>query len=178
VRDSRIQNAERKRQRGRDEDGATSRRKDKGEGVHEDHKLSGRNNRKRHPAYICVAASRRIPRTRHPKYLHCPVAKLESNRFEMTFHLTKHKSRETRTKCSRPPAGLCESRQDNVLSFLSLFLFHSPALFVAAPGTIRERFPWTIRRRREISLCGPPFVSSRQPPGFGNCYCALISRMS
>lgn len=28
----------------------------------------------------------------HPKYLHCPVAKLESNRFEMTFHLTKHKS--------------------------------------------------------------------------------------
>lgn len=31
-------------------------------------------------------------RTWHPKYLHCPVAKLESNRFEMTFHLTKHKS--------------------------------------------------------------------------------------
>jgi len=60
--------------------------------AYEDHKLSRCNNGKRHLAYVPV--SHRIPaaRTRHPKYLHCPVAKLESNRFEMTFHLTKHKS--------------------------------------------------------------------------------------
>lgn len=57
------------------------------------------------------------PAPAHPKYLHWPVAKLESNRFEMTFHLTKHKSGEDRARPrlrSRPPAGLRLTR-DNVL---------------------------------------------------------------
>lgn len=83
----------------------------------------------------CWRRSLPPPRTRHPKYLHWPVAKLKSNRFEMTFHLTKHKSggpyapttlaptrwlvRPARTMSFLPPSPLYPS--------LSFFYFLSPA---------------------------------------------------
>lgn len=127
--------------------------------AYEDHKLSRCNNGKRYPAY--VSPSHRIPaaRTRHPKYLHCPVAKLESNRFEMTFHLTKHKSGGPYASITLAPTRwlVWPAR---TMSFLSPFLcFFCPSLISFPAGPAPPRFPWTIRRHREISLCGPPFVS-------------------
>ena len=50
-----------------------------------DHKLSSGNNEKRNPPSLSAWRHH----GRKAKYLQWPVAKLESNRFEMTFHLHK-----------------------------------------------------------------------------------------
>lgn len=159
--------------------------------VYEDHKLSRcttiereRERRERGGVYICL---RRFPSpfpAQHPKYLHWPVAKLKSNRFEMTFHLTKHKSggpyapttfAPTRrlVRPARTMSFLSLSVSTFLLLSLSLPLFLSPA----SRGSTWDDFHGPSRRRREISLCEPPFVSPANRSD-GNCYCALISRMS
>lgn len=43
-------------------------------------------------------AAQCVLRIRHPKYLHCPVARFKSNRFEMTFHLTLGTKGRDRTR--------------------------------------------------------------------------------
>lgn len=144
--------------------------------AYEDHKLSRCNNRKRHPAY--VSPSHRIPaaRTRHPKYLHCPVAKLESNRFEMTFHLTKHKSGGPYAPTTLAPTRwLVRLARTMLFLFLYLSLCSlSPSLisFPALPRTISMDHP---AASRNIAL----WTTVCQPDNRlgGNCYCALISRI-
>lgn len=138
----------------------------------------------RHPAY--VSASHRIPaaRTRHPKYLHCPVAKLESNRFEMTFHLTKHKSGGPYAPTTLAPTRWLV-RPARTMSFLLLSLSLSPPSVLTLPLS----FSHLVRGPSTSDFHGPSGGGSRnialwaavcQPDNRldGNCYCALISRMS
>ena len=147
--------------------------------AYEDHKLSGCNNGERHPAY--VSASHRIPavRTRYPKYLHCPVAKLESNRFEMTFHLTKHKSGGPYAPTTLAPTRwLVRPARTMSFSFsfsLSLSLSLPFSLFYFVPGsrTISMDHPAASRNiALWATVCQPGNRSD------GNCYCSLISRIS
>lgn len=110
----------------------------------------------------------RIHRTRHPKYLHWPVAKLESNRFEMTFHLTKHKSESpVRPDNARAhPLGLRLPR-DNVLSFPpgSRFTgdFHGPSGDVAKYRFVSHRLSFHGHARPVIVILRANFQDVANP---------------